>query len=435
TYRCLALNGAEIGFMSSVAWGWKERKDLVTRPGVLLSSMEERRNLVMCANALLNGMYVVVATTGYDESSDGSSERPNNPKSDLYQVSKIINTDGSIVADSKGIPGIVYADVDVSVKYRTHGRVGTYESGELRQIIMTRRRPDTYGILTGPKKYPGHTKTPDHSIKAAAIQWGKTPATRSLTTLNERINVMKGYLDNAGSAGCDVIVMPEGWCRWDAYKLRAGKSIYDLCSSKASQYSMYVVWWQVEDAGGKKYNTAFLMDRSGKLMGRYRKVHLDWKDELEGITAGSTYPKFDASSDFETLGLLIGFDNLFFEAPRCLFRDKVHVLLTPVSNIDALGKDKFEMIMRRTAFQEGMWTVASLNSEIETDACAGIFSTWGGVSARAATDGIVTHTFNTNEVLWWNDESRYYRESYMDNSRPEAYGHLCDPVVVPIPSN
>ena len=49
-----------------------------------------------------------------------------------------------------------------------------------------------------------------------------------------------------------------------------------------------------ERDGELLFNTAFLLDRDGELVGTYRKVHLYWPEEREGISPGDALPVFDA---------------------------------------------------------------------------------------------------------------------------------------------
>ena len=64
------------------------------------------------------------------------------------------------------------------------------------------------------------------------------------------------------------------------------------------------------------YNTAILLDRSGKVAGKYRKIHLPREEWKDGITPGDSYPVFQA--DFGTIAIQICYD-WFFPEPTAIF--------------------------------------------------------------------------------------------------------------------
>ncbi|MBN2582368.1 MAG: carbon-nitrogen hydrolase family protein [Planctomycetes bacterium] len=79
----------------------------------------------------------------------------------------------------------------------------------------------------------------------------------------------------------------------------------------ARQYHTYLVIPSVIVADGAYYNSAILLDREGKMMGRYDKAHavIDWApaETFEGgLTPGRSFPVFDC--DFGRIGLQICFD-------------------------------------------------------------------------------------------------------------------------------
>jgi hypothetical protein len=78
----------------------------------------------------------------------------------------------------------------------------------------------------------------------------------------------------------------------------------------------YVVAGLIERDGVAIYNTAVLIDREGRLAGKYRKVHPAY-DEIEGgITPGDQYPVFQ--TDFGKVGMMICWDVHFADPARAL---------------------------------------------------------------------------------------------------------------------
>lgn len=59
----------------------------------------------------------------------------------------------------------------------------------------------------------------------------------------------------------------------------------------------------VERDGPDLFNTAVLLDRTGRIAGTYRKVQLPFEEVSRGIAPGSGFPVF--ATDFGKVGLLI----------------------------------------------------------------------------------------------------------------------------------
>jgi predicted amidohydrolase len=136
------------------------------------------------------------------------------------------------------------------------------------------------------------------------------------------------------SARPDIICMPEG-----ITVVGTGKSYYDVgealpgptsarLGKLAKELNSYVVAGIYEKEGEVLYNTAILMGRDGKMVGKYRKTHLPREEWEAGITPGDEYPVFD--TDFGKVGLIICWDVQFPEPSRAMARKGAEVLLLPI---------------------------------------------------------------------------------------------------------
>ena len=96
----------------------------------------------------------------------------------------------------------------------------------------------------------------------------------------------------------------------------------------AAKHHFYIVAGLYERAGKAIYNTAVLLDRDGKLTGRYHKVCIPREEVDGGIMPGTEYPVFDA--DFGRVGLMICWDLEFPEVARELAARGAEVILMPI---------------------------------------------------------------------------------------------------------
>jgi predicted amidohydrolase len=83
-----------------------------------------------------------------------------------------------------------------------------------------------------------------------------------------------------------------------------------------------------EREGEAVYNTAVLIDRQGRVAGKYRKVYIP-REEIEvGITPGNDYPVFD--TDFGRIGIMICWDSEYPEPARALALQGAEIILLPI---------------------------------------------------------------------------------------------------------
>ena len=82
--------------------------------------------------------------------------------------------------------------------------------------------------------------------------------------------------------------------------------ITDAIGEKVTRYNMYAVCPMLEQDGDKFYNTAALIDRRGKVVGKYRKSYPTIEELKSGIRPGVSEEIF--STDFGKIGIIICFD-------------------------------------------------------------------------------------------------------------------------------
>lgn len=121
------------------------------------------------------------------------------------------------------------------------------------------------------------------------------------------------YIDEAAACRPDLICLPEtftalgcGSREWsDSAEPIPGPTI-DVIAARARQHGCYIVCPLVEQRGGRRYNSAVLIDRRGEVAGVYRKIHPTVSEIEVGITPGTEAPIFE--TDFGRVGIAICFD-------------------------------------------------------------------------------------------------------------------------------
>lgn len=141
----------------------------------------------------------------------------------------------------------------------------------------------------------------------------------------------------------DVILLPEG-----ITVVGTGKSYADVAEpvpgpttarlgEVARKRGSYIVAGIYEREGQAVYNTAVLIDRTGALAGKYRKVYLPREEVERGLTPGNEYPVF--RTDFGSVGMMICYDVFYPDPAHALAAQGAEVILMPIWGGDqTLGK-------------------------------------------------------------------------------------------------
>jgi hypothetical protein len=139
-------------------------------------------------------------------------------------------------------------------------------------------------------------KLPGRQVKVAAICIGFNGEH------DVKLKMAIEHLRTAGRNGVDIACLPEEFASTKAEPIPGPTT--KAVSELAKQYNMYIICPIREQAGGKQYNTAVLIDRRGEVAGYYRKIFVFWGEGLhlstEGVKAFET--------DFGRISILTCFD-------------------------------------------------------------------------------------------------------------------------------
>ena len=297
--RCLALEGAEM---------------LIDMANFFAMDQAEMWGP---ARAYENGVWLVAATKAGHERS-------------------IYYPGGSMIVDPGGhvrarMPydahGVVVADVDPAAARHK----GIYA----RNDRFADRRPSSYGLLGEP--WPA---TPAAAIAKQAVVPAELVAKVAAVQIHAgrtvTVDDVLAQLGHAAKLGINVLVLPEyaaapTWAP-NAAEARAlaettefvVKAVGDVCAT----YRCYTLLSHVERIGDALSASALLIGPLGRIVGRYRKVHLT-AEERAWATAGADLPVFE--TEFGRLGVMLGYDGVFPETARCLALAGADCILWPAS--------------------------------------------------------------------------------------------------------
>jgi predicted amidohydrolase len=124
----------------------------------------------------------------------------------------------------------------------------------------------------------------------------------------------------------------------------------DRLAEVARRRKTYLAAGLVEREGTALYNTAVLIDRAGRVAGKYRKVNLPFVEAEGGLTPGNGYPVFQ--TDFGKVGMMICWDSAFADPARSLALQGAELILAPIWTGN-------QMLIRARALESRVFLITS----------------------------------------------------------------------------
>jgi hypothetical protein len=193
----------------------------------------------------------------------------------------------------------------------------------------------------------------------------------------------------------------------------------------AAKHRMYVVCSSNNvEPNGAVYNTAFLLGRDGREIGRYRKVCPTIHERY--CTPGDTLPVFD-TKDLGGVGMLICYDMVFPETARALALGGADVIFIPTLGGAAIGDgDVSRAAFRTRAVENFVYLVVS-----QRGIGSMIISPQGKILAEAqGEDSLAVADVDPFEGREGGDAMNHQRDMrarLFRERNPAAFGILTDP--------
>lgn len=250
---------------------------------------------------------------------------------------------------------------------------------------------------------------------------------------NKEVNLKKveHYIKNNSDKKLDLVVLPEFFSTGVNHKAfdetpedEFGGETIKKVAQLAKKYNTNIVAGTViEKVDNKSYNTSFVINRDGKTVGKYRKIHLFnvmGGTEDERITAGNEIVTLDL--DFAKIGLATCFDLRYPMQFKELAKQGAEIIVHPSAWIvpDEIYHDEqglkfaqstYLAMLRTRAYDNGVYLVSSnqtkgINGRVSGIGNSVIIAPTSEILANAKNDQCAVYADIDIEIV------KYYRSIY-----------------------
>ena len=143
---------------------------------------------------------------------------------------------------------------------------------------------------------------------ASATRVGRPVRVVSLSFYDKTLETIRDMVDTEAAKGTDLIALPETWRgQKDSPEMLDGPTVTAM-QALAKKHHTYIVCPIDRKEGNRRYNSAVLIDRNGKVVLVYNKVYPYWSEFDLGkpVDVGDQVTVYQA--DFGRVGLATCFD-------------------------------------------------------------------------------------------------------------------------------
>nr|WP_278184197.1 carbon-nitrogen hydrolase family protein [Clostridium kluyveri] len=190
---------------------------------------------------------------------------------------------------------------------------------------------------------------------------------------SDNVKRAKEAIYKAANKGTDIVALPEMFnCYYNTKYFREyaekddckGETL-SMLSSAAKEMGIYIVGGSIPeiDDKGNIYNTSFVFNEKGELIGKHRKMHLfdiDIKDKItfkesNVLTPGDKVTVIDTK--WGKIGVAICYDVRFPELMRLMALQGAKIIFIPASFNTTTGPSHWELLFRSAAVENQLYTV------------------------------------------------------------------------------
>lgn len=195
----------------------------------------------------------------------------------------------------------------------------------------------------------------------------------SKSSKKDNLKKAQDMIYEAAHRGAEIIALPEMFnCYYNLKYFREyAESSYDygetldMLSSTAKELGIYLIGGSIPevDKEGNLYNTSFIFDEDGKLIEKYRKIHLfdvNIKDKIafkesDILTPGNKVMVIDTK--WGKIGVAICYDIRFPELMRIMALKGAKIIFVPAVFNITTGSDHWETLFRSRAMDNQLYMV------------------------------------------------------------------------------
>jgi omega-amidase len=226
-----------------------------------------------------------------------------------------------------------------------------------------------------------------------------------MSIVNDKENNLQNAIKAIGAAasnGADMVALPEMFnCPYNsslfpeyAEEAENSRTLNEI-SDTASRFGVYVIAGSIpEKNSGKIYNTSFVFDKNGRVIGRHRKMHLFDIDipgkivfkESDTLTAGNQITVVD--TEFCKVGIAVCYDIRFPEISRIMALEGARLIVVPGAFNMTTGPAHWEILTRTRALDNQVYfaSISPARNERASYVAYGnsmICDPWGRIVAKA----------------------------------------------------
>lgn len=271
------------------------------------------------------------------------------------------------------------------------------------------------------------------AVQLPAWHEGETPAAR----FAHRCDTVLHWLEQAGAADADLACVGETCTGEEVLEDARAGSFTRAAAACAARHRMNIILPVAGMVEGVRRNVALAIDRSGRIVGEYYKVHPTRRELADGVVAGNDFPVFHL--DFGCVGVAICHDLSFPESTRVLALRGAEILVWPTW-WSGWGEELCYAVIRSRAIDNGAWLVTASFGIPDDEAWrpgmilgrSGVIGPDGVILSSAGRYVGMTLTDvdldkpRLAHSFGWAEDSDFWTTVLADR-RPDAYGPLSDP--------